>query len=90
MAWAFATSRHAEPPLFDTIAAQISPRAEELKPQGVFMVAWAFATARVPAPTLFDSLAARSIGVVDDFRTSDACMTAWAFSTMFALPDAQP
>jgi len=58
-AWAFATTGHAAPALFDAIGREAAARVRELNPQNLANTAWAFATAGHAAPALFNQHFAR-------------------------------
>mmetsp|Transcript_6062 Transcript_6062/g.14985 ORF Transcript_6062/g.14985 Transcript_6062/m.14985 type:complete len:783 (-) Transcript_6062:74-2422(-) len=90
IAWAFATMRQRNAPLFSSLAKELAARAEDMKPQEISNTLWAYAKAgagqggRCQHSALFYALghAALSGKFLLQFKAQELSNMVWAFATI--------
>eukprot|EP00933_Yihiella_yeosuensis_P021958 TRINITY_DN1729_c0_g1_i5.p1 TRINITY_DN1729_c0_g1~~TRINITY_DN1729_c0_g1_i5.p1 ORF type:complete len:286 (-),score=69.98 TRINITY_DN1729_c0_g1_i5:70-927(-) len=81
-AWAFATLRVLDHPLFDAIASQASCIIDDFAPQALANTAWAYGTLSISNELLAESIAMCSLQHIADFKPQELAATGWSVAEL--------
>ncbi|CAK0832437.1 unnamed protein product [Prorocentrum cordatum] len=82
VAWAFATLRRRDRPLFDAIAAPALSKMAQFSPQNLANTAWAWAALCFDHAPLRAALSSAAMQRLELFGTHELASTAWSFATV--------